>query len=414
MIKLSKIGNSTILGITILFSILLSSLVYSYDTSSSISTHGEILYHKWSIRSVCIFPFDDYYSQSTTDTKLNEIRTRLPEVNYIEIRTFWEPDPNDSNNMIYTGGDVGYLGTPTNSWVELEAAAAKIRSRNMGVMLWATKEWSAPRPNPSNWTIWMQNYAKYAKMVAQWAETNQISIFIFGAEYDNFISDYSLLGSDYSGQWNQTISNVRSVFLGKVGFGFNWWYSPLHWNVVYNQSSWITHLDYIQIDSFVSLGITRNDYINGTRANATQIANSWSPSIQSLVGNWTDNRMGPNWNYTQMFEQLATKYNKKIIINIGARNNNGTSTMPWMNVPLRDMYGNEIPGSGPDVGEMNDYWIAFFLTWRNSRAIAGVDMEHYSQGNTNSIDGSFRNKYDTTSGLYTWQIISIYLQSLEL
>ena len=399
-----------LISIILVISISLSNFAYTYTQASFvIPATGQLRYPKWAIRSVCIFPYDDYYSQKGTDTKLDEIRERLPEVNCIEIRTYWQPDPNNPDNMTYTGGNTGYLGTPINSWAELETVLPKIRSRDMDVILWACKYWNAPQPNPSNWTIWFQNYAKYAKMVAEWAQSHQIPIFVFGAEYDDWISDYSLLGSNYTAQWINLVSEIRSVYSGKVVYGFNWWYSSIHWNTIYNQSSWIANLDYVQIDTFVSLGINRYDYINGKRVNATEIAKWWNPSIQDLIGNWTDSRFGPHWNYVQMYEQLSSKYGKKIIINIGYRNNNGTNTMPWTNVPLHDMYGNEIPGSGPDVKEMNDCWEAFFLTWENCSAVIGVDMEHYSKGNTNGLDGSFRNKYDSSTGLYTWQVIHSYL-----
>jgi len=359
-----------------------------------------------------MFPFDDYFSKGGTDAKLDEIRERLPEVNYIEIRTYWQPDPDNPDNITYTGGDIGYLGTPTSSWEELEVAISKTRSRNMEIILWACKYWSAPWPNPSNWTIWLQNYARYAKMVAEWAQEQQIPIFVFGAEYDEFIPGYSLFGSNYTTQWNNIISDIRSVYSGMVVFGFNWSYSPVHWDTIYNQASWIENLDFIQIDSFVSLGKNRND--DSPRINATEIAKWWNPSIQNLIDNWTDSRFGPHWNYVQMYEQLSNKYGKKIIINIGYRNNNGTNTMPWTNVPLHDMYENKIPGWGSDVKEMNDCWEAFFLTWGNCSAIIGVDMEHYSQGNTDSTDGSFRNKYDSTTGLHTWQVIHNHLIILSL
>jgi hypothetical protein len=411
---MSNIRITTFISIILVISFALLNLAFtSKQNSFSISTTGKIRYARWPISSICMFPYDDYYSQKGTDTKLDEIRARLPEVNYIEIRTYWQSDPNNPDNMTYTGGDIGYLGTPVNSWEELEAATSKIRSRNMDVILWATIFWGSPRPNPSNWTIWLQNYAKYAKMVAEWAQDHQIPIFVFGAEYDNWIPEYSLIGSKYADQWNNIISEIRSVYSGKVVYGFNWWYDPLNWETIYNQTSWIANLDYIQIDTFVSLGVNLYDYINGTRVNATEIAKWWNPSIQDLIGNWTDSRFGPHWNYVQMFEQLSNKYGKKIIIDIGYRNNNGTNTMPWMNVPLHDMYENEIPGWGPDVKEMNDSWKAFFLTWANSSAIIGVDMEHYTQGNTNDMDGSFRNKYDPTTGNYTWQVIHSYLITLN-
>ena len=110
-----------------------------------------------------------------------------------------------------------------------------------------------------------------------------------------------------------------------------------------------------------------------------------------------------------MYEQLSEKYNAKIIINIGYRNNNGTNTMPWTDVCEHDMYGDEIPGLGPDVREMADCWEAFFIAWENCSAIAGVDLEHYTQHDSNGLNGSFRNKYDSTRGIYVWQVIHSYL-----
>jgi len=397
-----------LVSIILVISLALSNFAYTYTQASfSIPATGQLQYPKWPICSICMFPYDDYYSQKGTDTKLDEIKERLPEVNYIEIRTYWQPDPDNPDNMTYTSGNTGYLGTPINSWAELEAAVSKIRSRNMNVILWACKYWSAPWPNPSNWTVWLQNYAKYGKMVAEWAQSRQIPIFVFGVEYDEFISGYSLLGSNYTTQWNNVISEIRSAYSGKVVFGFNWWHSPLHWDTIYNQSSWIENLDFIQVDSFVSLG--KNLYDDSPYINATEIAKWWNPSIQNLIGNWTDSRFGPHWNYAQMYEQLSNKYGKKIIINVGYRNDNGTNTMPWTNVPLHDMYGNEIPGSGPDVKEMCDCWEAFFLTWANSSVIVGVDLEHYTRSDSNGRNGSFRNKYDSTRGIYVWQIIHSHL-----
>ncbi|MHA1225648.1 MAG: hypothetical protein ACTSPV_02785 [Candidatus Hodarchaeales archaeon] len=39
-------------------------------------------------------------------------------------------------------------------------------------------------------------------------------------------------------------------------------------------------------------------------------------------------------------------------------------------------------------------------------------MEHYSKSNEDGMDGSFRNKYDSTTGTYTWQVIHKYLSDL--
>jgi hypothetical protein len=404
MRKSMKIAVISAMGLLILHSFYATALLSS---SVRIQNSGILHTSKWTIRSVCMFPYDDYYSQSSTNDKLNEIKQRLPEVNYIEIRTYWKPDPLDSNNMVYSAGQIGYLDTPLNSWSELEAAVSKIRSKNLRVILWAAKDWDADFPNPSNWTLWLQNYAQYVKTVAVWAQEQQIPIFVFGVEYDALIDDYSILGSKYVTQWNQIISEVRSVYFGQISYGFNWWYDPLHWETIYNQSSWVSNLDFIQVDTFVSLGINVYDGYN-----ATELAKWWNPTIQDLMGNWTKSHWGPNWNYVQMYEQLSSKYGKKILINLGYRNNNGTNTMPWINVYMRDNYGNSIPGWGPDVREMNDCWEAFFLTWSSSSAILGVDMEHYTQVNTNDLDGSFRNKYDATSGNYTWQIIHYYLSQI--
>ena len=264
-------------------------------STCNIPSTGRLSYGKWPICSICVFPYDDYYSQSGTDSKLDELKTRLPEVNFIDIRTYWQPDLSNPDNMTYTGGGTGYLGTPLNSLEELEAMMSKVRSRGMDVILWACKVPGGPSPTPSNWTIWLQNYAKYAKGVAQWAQVHHIPIFVFGAEYQRFL-DVSLLGSNYVEQWNNIISEIRSVYSGKVVYGVNWWYAPLHWNTIYNESLWMANLDYIQVDSYVSLGM--NCYDGGS---ASEIAKWWNPTVKDLVGNWTDSRFGPHWNYTQMY-----------------------------------------------------------------------------------------------------------------
>jgi len=154
--------------------------------------------------------------------------------------------------------------------------------------------------------------------------------------------------------------------------------------------------------------MNRYDYIN-----ASDIAKWWNPTIDDLIGNWTYSRFGPHWNYTSMFEQLWQKYGRKILINIGYRNNNGTNTMPWINLPQRDLYGEVVPGHGPDVGEMTDCWEAFFRVFSTCPAIIGADLEHYTLPDSNELNGSFRDKYDNGRGLYTWQVIHNYLKRLR-
>jgi hypothetical protein len=371
-----------------------------------IPSTGTIKQTNWSIESVAVFPFSYYYSERGTDNLLVELRNRLPEIHYVDIRTYWQPDASNPDNLTFSGGPIGYMGEYTHSISELEIMINKTRANGLDIMLWACKDPGVPAPNPQNWSVWFDNYAEYIKGIAEWAESKKIPLFVFGAEYEAFMGDSlnALLGSGYTNEWNHVISEIRSVYSGKIIYGINWWSTAGQWDVIYNQATWLASLDFIQIDSYQSLGKNLYD-----RINATEIAKCWNPTIQDLMGNWTSNRYGPNFNYPNLYQALSDKYDKKIIINVGFRNNNGTSTMPWKNVPNVDLSGNPVPGWGADTAEMSDCWEAFFLTWANNTSIIGLDLEHYSQPDTNGLNGSFRGKYDPVRQIGVWEVIEKYL-----
>ncbi len=154
--------------------------------------------------------------------------------------------------------------------------------------------------NPTNWTLWFENYRNFINFYADLAETNSVELFVVGTELRS--SQTSEM------EWRHVISEARTYFSRNITYAANW--------DSYNTGSikfWDA-LDYVGVDAYFPL------------------TNSYNPTLSQLISAWSyctkSGYTGQNW--TNQLYSTYTQTGKKIVFTeIGYVSQNGTNTQPW-------------------------------------------------------------------------------------
>jgi len=156
---------------------------------------------------------------------------------------------------------------------------------------------------PSNWTLWFENYRNFITYYADLAQAKNVSLFTVGTELTS--------SQPYESEWREIISDVDSRFNGSITYAANWdAYRTSHvkfWDV----------LDYVGVDAYFPLTNSYNPTVE-------QLISAWSYSTAVGWMDWT----GRNW--TNELYLTYTQTGKRIIFTeIGYVSQNGTNTQPW-------------------------------------------------------------------------------------
>jgi len=145
--------------------------------------------------------------------------------------------------------------------------------------------------NPSNWTLWFQNYQSFINHFADIAETNNVTLLVVGTELKS--------SQQYEANWRAIISEVRLRFSGELTYAANWdSYSPGSWIKFWDA------LDYVGVDAYFPL------------------TSSYNPTLSQLITAWSSR-------VTQL-SSVSTQTGKKILFTeIGYCSQNGTNIQPW-------------------------------------------------------------------------------------
>jgi hypothetical protein len=178
--------------------------------------------------------------------------------------------------------------------------------------------------NPLDPDEWFQSYNAFITHYAQLAQSQGAEGMVIGTEYS------MLSGSANQARWDKVIDNVRSEFGGILTYAANATSTADEFASV---SFW-DKLDLIGLNGYFPL------------------TNSDHPSVDQLVGAWTENINGNN--LVETIRSFSSVHDKPVIFTeIGYRSVTGSNTQPW-NYGMTGAY---------DPTEQANCYEAFFDVW---------------------------------------------------
>jgi hypothetical protein len=267
---------------------------------------------------------------SATKKSLRDLRaTGATHVTFIV--PYYQDTPTSST--FHTGWN-----TPTDD--SLTAAIRYAHSLGFSVMITPhidieTGEWRATI-NPTSRATWTATYNNLLLHYAQLAERENVEQFCIGSELIMLSSPKH--SEKNTKLWQMFITNVRSVYSGKLTYSANW--GGYDFGEEAEQIQFWDELDYIGISAYYSL--------------ASDIPGI--PSAEQLSFSWED------W-HTQKIQPLAKKYDKKVLFTeIGYRSTSNAHTKPW----------DYSPGGHVSEQEQAALYEGIFTYWNTQSELAGI------------------------------------------
>jgi hypothetical protein len=153
---------------------------------------------------------------------------------------------------------------------------------------------------PSDWTLWFDNYRSFINHYADLAETNHVELYVVGTELRS--------SQIFESQWRQVIGNVSARFDEKLTYAANWdSYGT-------GQIRFWDALDYVGVDAYFPLTSMYSP-------TAIQLTNAWEYCTRSgYVGrSWTN----------ELFNVHLQTGKQVLFTEIGYCSQNGTNISPW-------------------------------------------------------------------------------------
>jgi len=161
--------------------------------------------------------------------------------------------------------------------------------------------------DPTNWTLWFENYRDFIGYYAGFAEENDVELFEVGTELRSSQSRES--------EWRQVISEVRTCFSGNITYAANWDSYSIYASLPGYAVKFWDALDYVGVDAYFPLTA------------------SYDPTVEQLVGGWSlaaSGWWGSGRNWTNDLYSTYIQTGKEIIFTeIGYISQNGTNMQPW-------------------------------------------------------------------------------------
>lgn len=199
-------------------------------------------------------------------------------------------------------------------------------------------EWRA-LINPVDTEAWFNSYRDFILYYAKMAESEGVEMLVIGTELR------SMTLPRFRGQWETIISDIRSVYQGKLTYGANasnpaqevWkdFWDGTSLPDEYATCSFFDLLDYIGIDCFFPLTGKEN------------------PSQEEILSAWQSNVNG--YPLYGLIKSVSLKYQKPVIMTeIGYPDGNGANINPW-EMPTRQYI--------PNYTEQANCYEAAFTFW---------------------------------------------------
>jgi len=176
--------------------------------------------------------------------------------------------------------------------------------------------------NEADWNLWETTYENYILELAEIAATYDVELFSLGTELKAFVVNRPQF-------WNQLIQKVRKIYKGDITYSANW--------DEYDKVSFWSQLDYIGVDAYFPINITK------------------TPSIQKTVKNWNPIK--------EKLKTISETNNKKILLTeFGYRNVSFAGLTPWTHDKGK---------SKSNYDAQSNLYEAFFRSFWNEPWIAG-------------------------------------------
>ncbi len=177
------------------------------------------------------------------------------------------------------------------------------------------------RINPPKPDKWWADYESYILRYARVAETSGVEVFVVGSELVSL--------EDQTDRWRALIAKVRKVFSGILCYSANWDH--------YRDIEWWSDLDVVGMTSY-------HDLVGDKKPTLDVLRASFKPIKQKILA-W-QKEIGRPILFTE----------------VGWPSQQGCAKEPW------NYYGSKVP----DVETQAKCFQAFFETWRQEKAVAGV------------------------------------------
>ncbi len=308
-------------------------------------TYEEPLNPTWLFKGI---NFTSYIPGGFTSARADEALERMKSigVDTIGVNQFSYMDTYTSNSI--TSDRI----PPT----DVETAIQKAKARGFKVMLKPVVNvrdgtWRA-RIAPTDTDIWFNNYTTWLMNYVNMAARNDVEIFCIGTEL------ISMGIAKYRAKWESLISQIRSVYNGKLTYAAN--LSDMYDLDEINTCSFWDLVDYLGLDVWIG-HTNKND-----------------PTVDELIESWANNKDGRG--LVQIILDWQKKHGKPVLFT-----ECGITAQDGANKRIAIMWN--YTNIEEDVQEQADWYQAFFEVWKyHTDILKGV---FFWQVNAENINASY-------------------------
>jgi len=182
----------------------------------------------------------------------------------------------------------------------------------------------------TNWKLWQKKYREFILIYAKIAQESQVEMFCVGTEL-------SRLTVEKPEFWQELITEVRSVYAGKITYAANW-------HDEFEKITFWNELDYIGIQAYFPL--VDNEF----------------PTVKEISKGWKK--------YFPMMESIHEKYNREILFTeMGYKSTADSAIDPWAWID----YGDKQDKTLSYETQANCYEAFFKTVWKKNW-FAGVHI----------------------------------------
>jgi hypothetical protein len=144
--------------------------------------------------------------------------------------------------------------------------------------------------NDEDWELWKKTYREFIMRYAKLAQQGEAEMYCIGTEFSRLSTEKPLF-------WDSLITEVRSVYKGKITYAANWYEE-------YEKISFWDDLDYIGIQAYFPLVDHKN------------------PDVEQISSGWAK--------YLPTLEAIHKKHNQKILFTeLGYKSTEDSAAKPW-------------------------------------------------------------------------------------
>lgn len=175
--------------------------------------------------------------------------------------------------------------------------------------------------SPGDWEAWFESYRGMVRHYARLASEMDVEYLSVGTEL--------VSAERYTGQWRETIAEVRGIFPGQLTYSANW--------DRYDRVAFWDDLDFLGISAYYELSETEDPTVE-------QLVSAWGPVKADLL------RWQARWNKPLLFTE------------VGYMSQSGVAAHPWNYVSAKPL----------DLEAQRRCYVALRLAWEGEERFAGL------------------------------------------